>query len=36
LAVVGGLIVALSYMLSWPVLYDGPQGIDYLWHWHLA
>jgi hypothetical protein len=23
-------------VLSWPVLYDGPQGIDYLWHWHLA
>jgi hypothetical protein len=30
------LILALSYVLSWPVLYDGPQGVDYLWHWHLA
>ncbi len=32
----GVLIFALSYVLSWPVLYDGLQGIDYLWHWHLA
>jgi hypothetical protein len=23
-------------VLSWPVLEDGPQGVDYLWHWHLA
>ena len=26
----------MSYALSWPFLYDGLQGIDYLWHWHLA
>jgi len=29
-------ILALSYVLSWPFLVDGLQGIDYLWHWHLA
>jgi hypothetical protein len=23
-------------VLSWPVLSDGLQGVDYLWHWHLA
>ena len=26
----------LSYLLSWPVLYDGLQGVDSLWHWHVA
>ena len=36
LAVAGALILAVSYVLSWPFLYDGLQGIDYLWHWHLA
>jgi hypothetical protein len=36
LAAAGAVIVALSFVLSWPFLYDGPQGIDYLWHWHLA
>jgi hypothetical protein len=30
------LILAVSYVLSWPFLSDGLQGIDYLWHWHLA
>jgi hypothetical protein len=23
-------------VLSWPFLYDGLQGVDYLWHWHLV
>jgi hypothetical protein len=35
-AAAGAFILALSYVLSWPFLYDGLQGIDYLWHWHLA
>ncbi|HKW06060.1 MAG TPA: hypothetical protein VJS19_00675, partial [Candidatus Dormibacteraeota bacterium] len=30
------MIIVVSYVLSWPVLEDGPQGVDYLWHWHLA
>jgi hypothetical protein len=35
-AVAGVLIGGLAYALSWPVLYDGFQGVDALWHWHLA
>jgi hypothetical protein len=35
-AAAGVAIVGLSYVLSWPFLLDGLQGVDYLWHWHLA
>lgn len=30
------LLSAGAYILSWPVLYDGLQGVDALWHWHLV